>query len=92
MSSDGEPVDSELCEQSDGALRVARRNALYSLENAMDIHDRLKLGEHGEYDYENSAGNLQGSIAASADMIASNIARELDRRNAEYKPRHEVMS
>ena len=87
----GQVVDPELDHQSDGALRVSRRKALHSLQNAIDIQDRLTLGEHGEYARENTAANLQGSIAASADMLAANIAAELDRRGAEYKTRSDVM-
>lgn len=86
-----EVIDPELSNLTDGALRVSRRKALYSLQNAMDIHERLCLGETGKYDEENTAGNLQGSIAASSDMLAMNIRRELDRRDAEYRDRSEIM-
>ena len=84
-------IEKELEPLSDGALRVARRKALYSLQNMMDIHDRLKLDENGDYNHENSSANCQGSGAWAADHLASNIKSELDRRNVEYKPRHEVM-
>lgn len=84
-------ADPELKDLSDGALRVARRKALYALQNAVDIHDRLNLGETGKYDESYTAGNLQGSIGASADMLADSIETELDRRGAEYRPRGEVM-
>lgn len=88
----GNPSENpELSEQSDGALRVSRRKALYSLQNAMEIHDRLELDTYGKYDSEHTAGNLHGSIAASSDMLAKSISQELDRRDAEYKPRNEVL-
>jgi len=82
----------ELEGQSNGALRVARRKALYSLKNAMEIHDRLDLEENGEYHTENTIANHQGSIGACSDMMAKDIAKELDRRGADYKSRSEVMS
>ena len=84
-------IDKELEPLSDGALRVARRKALYSLQNMMEIHDRLNLDKNGDYSYDHSSANCQGSGAWAADHLASNIKSELDRRNAEYKPRHEVM-
>ena len=82
----------ELEGQSNGALRVARRKALYSLKNAMEIYDRLDLDENGEYHTENTIANHQGSIGACSDMMAKDIANELDRRGADYKSRSEVMS
>lgn len=85
-------IDEELNELTDGALRIARRKALYSLKNAMEIHDRLQIDEYGDYTHENASANLHGSIAASADMLAKNISSELDRRGADYKSRSEVMS
>lgn len=81
----------ELEECSDGALRVARRKALYSLQNAKEIYGRLDLEENADYSEQNSVGNLQGSIGASSDELAKNIKRELESRNAEYKSRSEVM-
>ena len=87
----GEYVHPELKDQTDGALRVARRKALYSLKNAIEIRERLDLEEHGEYNRPNTIGNHQGSIAACSDMMAKDIADELDRRGADYKTRGEVM-
>lgn len=87
-----ESVDPELSEETDGALRVARRKALYSLQNMFEMSNRLSLNENGDLTRENSSENLRMGIAAQSDMLAENIEAELDRRGADYDDRSDIMS
>jgi len=91
ITAEGVEMEQELESASDGALRVARRKALYSLKNIKDIYGRLDLDENARYGFENSVGNLQNTSAYGADELAKSIKKELDRRNAHYKSRQEVM-
>lgn len=83
--------ENELSEQTDGALRVARRQMIQSAVLAKKAEDRLNLQEHGDFTRQ-GVGNKVTANVASGFQAAEDIADELDRRGADYKSRAEVAS
>lgn len=82
-------TENELEEQTDGALRTARRQYLQAAVIAQKAHDRLDLEEVGDRTRD-GVWNKSRGMAAQAHQTAKQIKRELDRRDAEYKSRREV--
>ena len=82
-------TENELEEQTDGALRTARRQYLQAAILTQKAHDRLELEQVGDRTID-GVWNKSKGVIADGHHTAKDIKDELDRRDADYKPRSEI--
>lgn len=80
----------EIDHATDGALRVSRRQLLRAFEESRKANDRLELDEHGDPTREGVDWKVS-SVSACAMQAVEQIEKELDDRDADYRPRRDVM-
>ena len=81
--------ENELEHATDGALRVARRQMIKSAQLAQKATERLEQHEYGDETRE-GVYHKTTTNTASGYQAADLIEDELDRRDADYKPRSEI--
>ena len=84
-------INVELKDATDGALRVSRRKVLYALEKMIGVHERLDFNDFGKIERDTSLASMHRNVIMDLDAIASTMESELNRREAEYRSREEVM-
>ena len=86
-------INVELKDATDGALRVSRRKVLYALEKMIQVHERLDFDDDDvkKIGRDTSFASMNRNVIMDLDAIASTMESELNRREAEYRSREEVM-
>ena len=87
-------INVELKDATDGALRVSRRKVLYALEKMIQVHERLDFDDDDDVKKigrDTSFASMNRNVIMDLDAIASTMESELNRREAEYRSREEVM-
>ena len=79
----------EIEHATDGALRVSRRQMYRAFKEARKAHERLELEENGDFTTQGVEWNVSTSFTAAMDSIKL-IEKELDARDAHYKPRNKI--